>query len=374
MAAGRPSARPHVNEVVRRANRVLVVLDDENGVAERLEAAQRAEQALVVALMQADARLVEHVEHARQPRADLRREPDALALAAGERGAAAGEGEVVEAHVHEELQALLDLAQDAPGDLLALGRELGEHAREPRARAGDGQVAGLGDVGAGDADGERLGLEARSVADGAGLLGLVAGQLLAHPGAIGLLEAALQVAQYALERLVDRVAPDAVLVAELDRLLVGAVQDRVADPLRQVVPGRTSGDLVVPGEALQRLVVVGRLGAGPGRDGAVSEAGPLVGDDKVGIEEALDAESVAGRAGAVGRVEAEQARLDLLDGEAALGTGKARGEHRAGAAIRVLGVNDAVREGERRLEGVGETLLQAWAARLRGPRPPRSRA
>jgi hypothetical protein len=42
----------------------------------------------VVALVQADRRLVEHVEHADQAGADLGGQPDALRLAAGQRGAA----------------------------------------------------------------------------------------------------------------------------------------------------------------------------------------------------------------------------------------------------------------------------------------------
>ena len=43
------------------------------------------EQRCVVARMQADGRLVEHVEHAAQVGAELRGEPDALGFAAAER-------------------------------------------------------------------------------------------------------------------------------------------------------------------------------------------------------------------------------------------------------------------------------------------------
>ena len=66
-----------------------VVLDDDDGVAEIAQRDQRREQARVVALVQPDRRLVEDVEHAGQPRADLGREADALALAARERRGAA---------------------------------------------------------------------------------------------------------------------------------------------------------------------------------------------------------------------------------------------------------------------------------------------
>ena len=51
----------------------------------RFERLERVEQLFVVARVQADGRLIEHVEHAAQIRAELRREPDALAFAAAQR-------------------------------------------------------------------------------------------------------------------------------------------------------------------------------------------------------------------------------------------------------------------------------------------------
>ena len=82
LAAVASGARTEVDDPVGGLDRLLVVLDDEHGVAEIAQAVQRADQALVVALVQADGRLVEHVHHARQLAAELRREADALRLAA----------------------------------------------------------------------------------------------------------------------------------------------------------------------------------------------------------------------------------------------------------------------------------------------------
>src|SRR5215510_13664921 len=45
-------------------DRLFVVLDDDHGVAEVAQAHEGVDEALVVALVQADRRLVEHVEHA----------------------------------------------------------------------------------------------------------------------------------------------------------------------------------------------------------------------------------------------------------------------------------------------------------------------
>ena len=97
-----------VDDVVGGIHRVLVVLDDDERVAEVAQVPERREQAVVVALMQTDARLVKDIEHAHQPRADLRREPDALCLAARECPRRARERQIVEPHVEQEMQARVD--------------------------------------------------------------------------------------------------------------------------------------------------------------------------------------------------------------------------------------------------------------------------
>ena len=134
LAAVDAGARADVDHVIGRQDRILVVLDHDDAVAEAAQPAQRVEQPLVVALVQADRGLVEHVEHAGQPRADLRGQPDALALAARQRAGAARQGEVVEPDVEQEAQPVADLLQDAGRDLVALGVELARQGLEP----GDG--------------------------------------------------------------------------------------------------------------------------------------------------------------------------------------------------------------------------------------------
>ncbi len=82
---------------------------------------QRFQEPGVVALVQADRRLVEHVEHAGEAGADLRGEPDALALAAGQRAGGARQGEIFEPDVDQEPQPLADFLEHADGDLVLLG-------------------------------------------------------------------------------------------------------------------------------------------------------------------------------------------------------------------------------------------------------------
>ena len=131
-----PAPGAHVDDVVGQPHGLLVVLDDEHRVAEVAQAQQRVDEAPVVALVQADAGLVEDVEHADERRADLRGQADALRLAAGERGRGALQAEVADADVVEEAQALADLLDHAAADE-ALGvaeREARRGTRAPRAR------------------------------------------------------------------------------------------------------------------------------------------------------------------------------------------------------------------------------------------------
>ncbi len=80
------------------------------------------QQAGVVARVQADGRLIQHVQHAHQARADLRGQADALRLAARKRGGRALQGQVVQPHVDQEAQPGEDLLQDALGDGLLAAR------------------------------------------------------------------------------------------------------------------------------------------------------------------------------------------------------------------------------------------------------------
>ena len=117
LAAVLAGAGTDVDDPVGLHDRVLVVLDHDQRVAEVLEPDERLDQPVVVPLVQPDAGLVEDVEHAHQTGTDLGGEPDPLRLAAGQRRRRSVEREVVETHVEQEPQPLLDLLEHALGDL-----------------------------------------------------------------------------------------------------------------------------------------------------------------------------------------------------------------------------------------------------------------
>ena len=77
---------------------------------------ERAEQAIVIARVQADRRLVQHVQHAAQARADLRGEANALRFAAGQRGGGAIQAEIAESDGEQKIEALGNFLQRPAGD------------------------------------------------------------------------------------------------------------------------------------------------------------------------------------------------------------------------------------------------------------------
>src|SRR5688572_9779447 len=86
-------------------------------VALGLELLEDIEEDAVVAVVQADGGLVEDVADAAQVRAELRREPDALRLAARERRRGAIAREITEADFLQKAEPGIELGQDVARDL-----------------------------------------------------------------------------------------------------------------------------------------------------------------------------------------------------------------------------------------------------------------
>jgi hypothetical protein len=216
-----------------------------------------------VARVQADGRLVEHIERAHQPRAERGGQLNALRLAAGERGGQAVEREVFQADRVEKTEPLADLFEDRAGNLLLHGREL-ERVKELLGLR-DGERGGLADVLAVDAHAAGLGAQALAAAVGA--LG-VAAILAQHHAHVELVLLALHLRKEAID------ADEAALAA----------QHRLARRLGQVAPGHVQRHAQFGGLLAQLGEPGPVLGAVPGIDGAVVAGQPLVGNDQVQVE------------------------------------------------------------------------------------------
>ena len=291
-------ARAEVDQVVGGADRLFVVLDDDDAVALVAQPAERGQQAPVVALVQADRRLVEHVEDAGQVGADLRRQADALPFPAGQRRGAAAERQVADADVVEEAQAIADLAQQPAGDeVLALGElEALEGAQGVR----DGQRDVLGDGLALDADGAALGTQAVALAVGARAAGRAAAPAPPDPSTsrrrsggagsgAGPRSPRRRDRSCAWPPRPSSVGPGAA------PLRFGPVQEQVALLLRQLAERDGQVDAVDLAEPIERAGDERLVARRPGRDGALGERLRVVRHDARRVEVPGRAEALAGR-------------------------------------------------------------------------------
>ena len=338
------------------------MLDHDQGVAEIAQPDQGLDQPAVVPLVQPDARLVQHVQHPDQARSDLGGQPDPLGLTAGQARGRPAQRQVVQAHVEQELQPLVDLLEHPLGDLpLTLGQF---EPAEEGGRLVDRHVGDLGDVLVPDGHRQRGRLEPGALAGAAGHLAHVPGE--AFPGGVGLRLGVptLDVGDHAFVlRVVAALPAVPVLVAHV-HLPGHPVQQHLLGGGRQPMPGNGGAEAGALGQRVdQPDEVVGDVGRGPGRDRSLGQALLVVGHHQVGIDLHPGAQPVALRAGAPGPVEGELPRLQLVDRDVVVvGAGHLLGVVALPAAVLRVQVDevdghDALGQAQRGLHRVGQPLL-----------------
>ncbi len=353
-----PRARPDVHHPVGGADRVLVVLDDDQRVAQVAQPEQGLEQPVVVPLVQPDGRLVQHVQHADQARADLGGEPDPLRLAAGQGGRRPVQGQVVQAHVEQEAHPRVDFLHDPLGDLHVA---VGQLQREQElGQVTDGQRAQLRDRLAVHRHGQRHRLEPGAVAGRARHLAHVAGELLPAGVRLRLGVPALDPRDHALEVGVIRALPPVPVPVPHVHLGAVAAQQRLAGRGGQLGPRRVHAEPHGLAEGLdQPDEVVAEVAAAPRRERPVGQRQALVRHDQLGVDLQLGAEPGAGRAGAPRRVERERARLELVEGQVVVQAGQVLGVHPLAVRVILRQVDEVeddhpAGQAERGLHRVGE--------------------
>ena len=336
MAAVLARAGAEVDEVVCRAHRPLVVLDHDHRVAQVAESVQSLDQLRVVALVQADRGLVQDVEDAHQARADLGREPDPLCLTARERPRGPRQVEIADADVVEKGEPLRDLPDEQAGDRpLGIGHL---QVLDPFQRSPGRELRVVMDRDASDLDRQALRPQPCALADRTRLLGHVALDPLSHSVRVRLFVAALEVVDDPLEADAVRAPPaEAIGVVDLVPFAAGAVEEDLAVLVGELLPGRVRIDPVILGHRLDQSLPVARMTDSPGLQRALRQRQGRIRHDELRIDHPLEAKSVAALAGAVRRVEGEDARLELRDRGAAVEAGEPLAEGEAvGHSLRQL--------------------------------------
>ena len=171
--------RADIHDIVSRQHGILVVLHDDQCVAEIPQTFQRIQQFVIVSLVQSDAGLIQDIAHSHQPGTDLSRQTDTLRLSARERRRRSGQGEIIQTDIHQEADPRLDFLQKLLSDELLLSGQ--GHGLQVFLQIPDGKIGHFVDILITDGHGKRLFLQSHA------LTFLTGGE--AHEGFILLLHA-----------------------------------------------------------------------------------------------------------------------------------------------------------------------------------------
>ncbi len=331
-AAMRACAGAEFDEVICGLHHGLIVLNDEDGIAEVSQSFQGADEAFIIRWMKADAGLIEDVEDSCKPCADLRGEPDALGFATGKGAALAIQCQVAEPHIAEKLQPLQDLALEIGGVGALVFREgKGLHPGEGIADRQRGVVVDVllrGSMIGGEGDAQCLGPQTFALADGAGLWVHQAGELTAQRIALRIQVEALNLGKETFERLGKGSLGGSELPPGGNGFR-GAVQEGVLELDGGGFVGHIDPDLKVACQRLNATHVTGLelwLARPPAFDRAIGYRERWIWNQKRGVRCHDGADAFAGRAGTSVGVEGEVLGREFFEDVTRGGIGVGGGE------------------------------------------------
>ena len=288
------------------------MLNDDQGVAQVPHPLQGSDQPVIVSLVQADGRLIQHVHDPGQVGPDLGSQTDPLGLPAGQSSSRPRQGQVVQTNGNQEIQSVADFLQDRLGNHGFLLAQV--HVTEEVQGFPDGQVAGLGQILAHHLDGQGFFIQPLAVTDVTGQFGQVLGHGFLHELGHGVGVAAVNVGDDPFKGLLGILDPKVPFQVVAD-LFWRPVEDQVLLPLGQLLEWLVHRNLQGLAGLLQHPHIV--LGLGPGGNGPLSQSLVLVRNDQVRVHGQLHPQTITGRAGPKRRVEGEEPRLHVPDRKAA---------------------------------------------------------
>ena len=247
--------RPHIHDVVCRINRFLVMFDDDHGVAQITQMTKCCKQPFVVALVQADGRLIKNIHDPDKPGTDLTGQADTLSFATRERLCASIQRKIIKPDVHEELQTLTELLEYLCGDRTSPTFEL--QLREEGLGRSDCHGCDIRDRQPCDKDMPCRRIQSCAAARRTSLTAKIFCEVLPHKLGFRVPVAALHVGDDALKRMPSRYLTVPVIQigkGELDT--VATIKNHLSDVFRQIMEHRIQIELIMIGERLDQLKII----------------------------------------------------------------------------------------------------------------------
>ena len=307
-----------LDQVIRGCKDTCVVVDNDSGIPVGEEFPDNRQDAVDVGGVQADGRLIQHVEDPGRPVAYGTGELHALALAVGQRRRRAVERQVGQAELHEAIHRLGHLLDNDAGHGSYLIRNEAGDALDPLAQLREREARGLAQVDALDQRGAYTFPQARAVAGGA----CAGDEVFFHAGE-GLLVFRLR------QGVFDR--GDRVEVGEVQLRATGLggdddvaflsgplVDDRLLR-IAQVPEGHVRAHAHFAGDVLHELPHEGP----PRGNRALVNSEGFIGHEGCSVDDALDARPLTHRA-RTARVKCHLLRTETVEGVSTL---RARERH-----------------------------------------------
>lgn len=135
--------RSHIDQPVRPAHHIHLMLHDEDRVPGLLQPAEHPQQRLGVCWVQTGRRLVQHIDDTEQTGAQLGGEPQSLQLAGGQRRSGPVEAEIAETELGDRLDPGEQIRRQHPRRVTAARRaqHLGERGERQPGQFGDRTAA-----------------------------------------------------------------------------------------------------------------------------------------------------------------------------------------------------------------------------------------
>src|SRR6185437_8531341 len=344
-----PRAWPKIDQMIRRAHRLLVMLHDDDGVAEVPQLSQRRKQPRIVALMQTDRRFIQDVQHTDQPRSDLRRQPNALCLAPGQRLGRAAQCQIVQTDVDEKAQSLAHFLEDRSRDISVEARLRSrsnlDFVEEVNGFA-NRQLDNVTDVDTRDGYRERLRLEPSSAACCARKRRHELLEIEAHRIRFGLVVTALHVG--------DDPFPLDVGGPRTAAATTRSIEQRVTRLLRQLTPRRVEIELELARESGKNCPAQISVRLTPRQNYAFRNRETAVTEYEILTDLATCAEPAALCACTERRVERELARFELGERRPTIRTSEFLGKQIRRVVVVPLDFHQAVGQLERGLHRICE--------------------
>ena len=339
---------------------IFIVLDHDQRIAEVAQTFEGRQQLVIVALVQADGRLVQNIQHAHQRRTDLSGKTNTLALAARQRTGRARKRQIFQTDRLQETQSIHDFLDNAITDLvLHLGQLQGMQKLH---RLDDRLFGKLRNVQPADRHRQHLRPQTATVTRRTGNFAHTFLDLAARVVARGFLVASLEIAHDALKRLAHHAARHAA-DRKFKWLIARAVQQLVHRRIAHLLDRRVEREAVLfakRGEIHARDRA--RLSTAPARgtNRTLADGQLAVGQDAVGVDAHLHAQSRTHRTCTVRIVEREHARGQFFNGNTAVLTSIVLRESDRFAADHVRD-HQAARQRRRRLDRVGQAAAHIRA-------------